>query len=243
VLARSDLEPFREQLEATYSIASGADAYTVLGVPPSAALEAVEAAARVLMDRYRPDTLPPGLSVAERARSAELHRWILRARRVLGHPRRRGAHDFLMGSVDAGGQLGEQALDHAIFHAEHARRLYRRGEVRAAAAMLSTALQLEGENADLLTMLGQARHRASPEDPRAGEPELRRAIALDPAHALAHLYLGRLLAARGASDEARAMLVRARTLAPQLPAVREALRRLEAGQPVDQTAGGPGGRA
>mgnify|MGYP002639657607 CR=1 FL=1 len=235
VLARSDLEPFRELLEATHAIASGADAYTVLGVPPSASAEQVEAAAGELMDRYRPETLPPGLSVAERSWAAELHRQILQSRRVLGHPRRRSAHDFLMGTVDAGGQLGEQALDHAIFHAEHARRLYRRGEYLAAASMLSTALQLEGETADLLAMLGQARHRASPGDPAAGEHELRRALARDPYHPLAHLYLGRLLAVRGDRDQALVLLRRAKDLAPQVPAIREALQRFEAGQPVDAT--------
>ena len=233
VLARSDLEPFREQLEATHSIASGADAYTVLGVPPSAGIEAVESSASELMGRYRPETLPPGLSAPERARAAELHRQVLGARRVLGHPRRRAAHDFLMAAVDAGGQLGEKVLDHAIFHAEHARRLYRRGEYLAAASILSTALQLEGETADLLAMLGQARHRASPGDPTAGEAELRRALRRDAQHPLAHLYLGRLLAARGERDQALALLRRAKALAPQLPAVREALQRLETGQVVD----------
>jgi len=233
VLARSNLEPFREHLEATHAIASGADAYTVLGVPPSASTEQVEASATELMDRYRLETLPPGLSAAERARAAELHRQILGARRVLGHPRRRAAHDFLMATVDAGGQLGEQVLDHAIFHAEHARRLYRRGEYLAAASMLSTALQLEGETADLLAMLGQARHRASPGDPTAGEAELRRALGRDPLHPLAHLYLGRLLAGRGDVEEALTLLRRAKALAPQVPAIREALQRLEAGHPVD----------
>jgi DNA-binding response OmpR family regulator/tetratricopeptide (TPR) repeat protein len=233
VLARADLEPFREQLEATYSIASGADAYTLLGVAPAAPVEEIEAAAGALMDRYRPETLPGGLSAAERARAAELHRQALRARRLLGHPRRRGAHDYLMASVDTGGQLGEQVLDHAIFHAEHARRLYRRGDYAAAAQMLGTALQLEGETADLLAMLGQALHRANPGVPAAGEAELRRALRRDPQHPLAHLYLGRLLAARGERDAALAMLRRAELLAPQIPAVREALRRLELGQDVD----------
>jgi DNA-binding response OmpR family regulator/tetratricopeptide (TPR) repeat protein len=233
VLARADLEPFREQLEATYSIASGADAYTLLGVAPGAAVEVIEAAAGELMDRYRPETLPAGLSAAERARAAELHRQALRARRLLGHPRRRGSHDYLMAAVDTGGQLGEQVLDHAIFHAEHARRLYRRGDYAAAASMLSTALQLEGETADLLAMLGQALHRARPDDRTAGEPELRRALRRDPQHPLAHLYLGRLLAARGDRAAAQAMLQRAELLAPQLPAVREALHRLERGQDVD----------
>ncbi len=228
VLARSNLEPFREHLEATHAIASGADSYTVLGVPPTAPAEGIEVAAAELMDRYRPETLPPGLSAAERARAAELHRQILGARRVLGHPRRRAAHDYLMGAVDAGGQLREHALDHAIFHAEHARRLYRRGEYLAAASMLSTALQLEGETADLLAMLGQARHRASPGDPTAGEAELRRALRRDPQHPLAHLFLGRLLATRGERDEALVLLRRAKALSPQMPAIREALRQLEA---------------
>ncbi len=233
VLARSDLEPFRELLEATHAIASGADAYTGLGIAPSSAVEDIEVAAAERMDRYRPETLPPGLSAAERARAAELHRQVLNARRMLGHPRRRAAHDFLMGTVDAGGQLGEQALDHAIFHAEHARRLYRRGEYQRAASMLSTALQLEGETADLLAMLGQALHRAAPGDRAAGEPELRRALRRDRHHPLAHLYLGRLLAARGDRREAIALLRRAKALAPQLPAVREALQRVEAGLPVE----------
>ena len=241
VLARSDLEPFRELLEATHAIASGADSYTVLGVAPSADTERIEASAGEMMDRYRLETLPPGLSVAERTRAADLHRQILRARRVLGHPRRRAAHDFLMGAVDAGGQLGEQVLDHAIFHAEHARRLYRRGEFLAAASMLSTALQLEGETADLLVMLGQARHRASPGDPTAGERDLRRALLRDPQHPLAHFYLGRLLAARGDREQALVILRRAQALAPQLPAVREALQRLDAGQALDAAAPLPEG--
>ena len=142
-----------------------------------------------------------------------------------------------MGAVDARGHLDEQVLDHAIFHAEHARRLYRRGEYLAAASKLSVAVQLEGETPDLLAMLGQARHRASPEDPAAGESELHRALRLDPHHPLAHLWLGRLLAARGERDQALVYLRRAKALAPRLPAAREALERLEAGQPLRTPAG------
>ena len=227
VLARSDIEPFREQLEASWAVACGADACTVLGVPASVTpAEAAEAAAR-LLERYRPETLPPGLSLRERARATELHRQALAARRALTHPRRRVAHDFLMQAVESSPPLGAEAQDHAIFHAEHARGLYRRGEYVGAAAKFALAVQLEGETPDLLAMLGQARHRAAPSDPAAGEPELRRALRRDPGHALAHLYLGRLLAVRGDLSEAREHLARAHVLAPELPAVQEALRHLD----------------
>ena len=226
-LARSDLEPFRERLESAYAIACGADAYTVLGLPHTAGPEPIAEAAAALLARYRPETLPAGLSAQERARAQELHRLALAARRTLLHPRRRAAHDFLMGATDLGGQLEQRALDHAIFHVEQARRLYRRGEALAAAARLRLAIELEGETADLLAMLGQARHRAAPSDPAAGEAELRRAIALDPGHALARYLLGRLLHARGGGAEAIGELRRARALDPGLDAARELLARVE----------------
>ncbi len=228
LLARSNLEPFRELLEADYAIACGADAYTVLGLPPEAAEAEAERAARVRLDRYRPETLPPGLSVRERACAAEVHRQVLGALRVLAHPRRRAAHDFLQATPESGRGMPAAALDHAIFQAEYARRLYRRGEYLAAAAMLNTAVLLEGENSDVLTLRGQARCRAAVDDPLAGEADLRRAVQLDSGNTLALLCLGRLLAARGERRQGARLLRRALAVDPRFDEAREALAQLEA---------------
>jgi tetratricopeptide (TPR) repeat protein len=76
-------------------------------------------------------------------------------------------------------------------------------------------------------MLGWARHQACPEDASAGEPELRRALLLDPDDEYALYYLGRLLGARGEVDAARQLLRSALEKNHEFDLAREALKELD----------------
>ncbi len=225
LLVRTNLEPYRERLEADHAIACGADCYTVLGISAAAGPEEIEAAAAELMDLYRPETLPPGLSQHERAQAAEVHRQVLAATRMLIHPRRRAVHDHLLAGKESSTRVPLEVPDHAIFQTEHARRLYRHGQYLGAAAMLRIALLLEGDDSDILTMLGRSRQRAAPSDPYAGEPQLRRALALDPQNSVAAFYLGKMLLDRGERSQGRTWLRRSLALDQENQAAREILHR------------------
>jgi tetratricopeptide (TPR) repeat protein len=74
---------------------------------------------------------------------------------------------------------------------------------------------------------------ASAERGSEAESALHRAIQLDASFAPAHYYLGRMLAARGAADEARGALEQARSLDPSGPVGERAGRALtELGAPT-----------
>jgi hypothetical protein len=130
--------------------------------------------------------------------------------------------------------------DRAVCQAERARALYRAGHFVAAAALLNVAVLLEGETPDMLAMLGWARHRAAPDDPIAGEPELRRALQFDPEHVWAMERLARLLLAsrpvdveapldlRARRAEAETLLGRVLRLRPESASSRRLLEALDA---------------
>jgi CheY-like chemotaxis protein/tetratricopeptide (TPR) repeat protein len=203
-----------------------ANHYTVLGLQPDADADDVSAATVSALARFHPDTLPASLDATSRSRARAIYERALEAGRVLADPARRAIYDARIGgeALVPHGEIGME--DHAVLQAERARELFRRGENVTAAALFHMAILLEGEAADILAMLGWARHRACPEDTSAGEPELRRALVLDPDDEFALYYLGRLLAERGEIEEARRHLRAAVERNHEFDPAREALREL-----------------
>ncbi len=223
LLQRSDPIPFRDRLRRAHAARCGADAWTALGLPPGSPPEAVERALRATLVLARPDAQPAGLGPEDRARAMDLARTGLAAARVLLSPRRRTVHERWLAAAPPPVPLLGKAPDHAILHAEHARALSAGGHWLAAAGHYALALALEGEDPDLLALLGEARHRAAPGDPDAGRDVLERALLLDPGNETALAALAGLLAGRGEVEAARDLLRRALATHPDLVAIRPML--------------------
>lgn len=233
-LANIEVDGRAADIAARHRALAGATHYTVLSLDPTADARSIEAAADSLAAELAPDALPVGFDATTRRRAAALRARALEAARTLADPERRAAYDMRLAApatVSDGvpfrpvTDLG--AEDHAVLQAARGRDAFRRGAYVTASALLLLALQLEGEDADILAMLGWARHRACPEDPGAGEDQLRRAIALDPQNEGALTYLGRLIAARGARDEARELLRASLFFNHAYGPARDALREIE----------------
>jgi CheY-like chemotaxis protein len=231
LLARSDPAPFRERLRGTHAARCGADAWTALGLAPGSPPEAVERALRATLALARPDAQPAGLGREDRARAMDLARTSLAAARVLLSPRRRAVHERRLASPAPASPILGGPQDHAVLHVEHARRLGQSGHWLAAAGHYALALALEGEDPDLLALLGEARHRAAPQDPAAGEEALQRALALDPWNEAALAALAGLLADRGEAGPARDLLGTALLTRPDLEGLRPLMAALAAQDP------------
>lgn len=205
-LAELAVEDVAARLVDRHRALADANHYTVLGLDPSADTEDVALATVAALAEHDPDALPAALDAESRRRAREVFDRVLEAGRVLSDPDRRAVYDArLAGEAHVRvADIGHE--NHAVLQAERARDLFRRGDHVTAAALFHMAILLEGEDPDILAMLGWARHRACPEDPEAGEPQLRRALELDPEGEYASYYLGCLLAERGDKDEARRLL-------------------------------------
>ena len=116
--------------------------------------------------------------------------------------------------------------NHAVLQAERARLCFRRGEYVTAAALLKNALLLEGDDVDILAMLGRTRRLACPADPKAGEAELRKALSLDPTAEFAWLWLAEQHRDRGEVEVARSILRSLLSRDPEFEPARQALRTL-----------------
>ncbi len=196
-LAELEVDDLRAALEREHRVRCDADHYTALGIAPDATADDVLASTAAGLALFHSEALPAGLDSHARTRAGELFERVMQAGRVLGDPGTRAIYDGML-RRDATLQIGDIGMeDHAVLQAERAREFFKRGEFVTAAGLFQIAVFLEGETPDMLAMLGWARHRACPEDTGAGEPELRRALALDSEDEFALYYLGRLLADRG----------------------------------------------
>lgn len=226
-LADLEVDDLAARVAARWRVLADANHYLVLGVQPEADAEDIAAATVTSLAEHHPDALPPGLDAESRRRAREIYDRVLEAGRVLGDRQRRAVYDArLAGDAQLRvGDIGHE--DHAVLQAERARELFRRGEFVTAAALFHMAILLEGEDPDILAMLGRARRSACPGDPAAGEAELRRALELDPRNEFAGASLARLLADRGEGDEARLLLRRTLSADPDADLAREMLAELD----------------
>lgn len=226
-LAELDTTDLAARLRAEHRALLDANHYTVLGLQPDSDGDEINTSTVAALARFHPEGYPVALDDVSRACGRAVYERALEAGRILSDPVRRAIYDARLGG-DTGLRLGLIEMeDHAVLQAERARELFLRGEFVTAAALFHMAILLEGEAADILAMLGWARHEACPEDTSAGEAELRRALALDPDDEYALCYLGRALGARGELDEARRLLRSAIEKNHEFEPAREALRELE----------------
>jgi len=204
------LAAWADGVAARHRLWADASHYTVLGLGDEADPEQVEAAMLSALAAWDPAGLPPGVDGATRQRCQELRARILAAARVLGDSARRAVYDARLRGPSGHRALAASAEGTPLLLADRARRLLERGQAVVAAGMLARAAEGLPDDPDVLALLGRARHAACPEDPDAGESELRRALALDPGDLHARYALAAVLRARGADEEARAQLTDAR---------------------------------
>lgn len=225
-IAELAVDDLAARIAARHRALADANHYFVLGVRPDADAEDIATGTVTGLAEHHPEALPPGLDAESRRRAREIYERVLEAARVLGDRERRAIYDARLGGGAQlrVGDIGHE--DHAVLQAERARELFRRGEFVTAASLFGMAMQLEGDDPDILAMLGWARHRACPEDPTAGELELRRALAMDAGNEFASCYLARVLAERGERDEALRILRGALAASPEGELARETLQEL-----------------
>jgi CheY-like chemotaxis protein len=221
------LEAWEQDLAQRLQIAQDATHYTVLGVLPQTDTEDIQIAGLSLLAGLQEDTLPVGLSQEGRARATRLTECIREACRILGDPIRRAIYDARLADRSELTLTLMEQEDNPVLQADRAHEHFRKNEFVTAAALLAMAAA-GSEDPELLSMLGWARHRACMEDPTAGEPELRKALELDPDNEFALCYLGQLLSDCGQSGEARRVLKKAIALNHEFQAARDALKRLDA---------------
>ena len=214
----ADLARIEADLASRAHALGDADHYTVLGVAPDASAAEVHAAnvARALASD--PDRLPA------RERAQGLFAAVLEAGRVLTDPDRRVIYDQLLARRGGARPAAGATADHGVLLAERGRQCFRRGEYVTAAGLLRHAAHQEPDDADLLAMLGRTRRLACPDDPAAGEPELRRAVTLDPTADFPRYWLARLHHERGDHEAARHLLREILTQNPEFEPAREAMR-------------------
>ncbi len=225
-LSLAEFSALEERIAAQDLLLGDADHYTVLGLAPNALDLEVSAAVLTAVATIHPDTLPPGVSAATRERAQRRFAAVAEAGRVLGDPARRAIYDAELNRRERRELYRIGAENNAVLLAERAREAFGRGEHVSAAALFRAALRLEGDDADILAMLGRARHLACPGDSSAGLGELRRAVALEPEADEALFWLASVCIELGEADEARVLLRRALARNHEFEPAREALRSL-----------------
>ncbi len=202
-----------------------ADHYTLLGLPPDADASEIFIAGLAALARYSPDSLPAAVSPLTLARARTMYARAVEANRVLTDSERRGLYDAILGRKGWRLESKDEAVG-GLLLAERARATFRRGEYVTAARLFLEALKLERNDPDILAMLGRARRLACPEDPTAGEAELRSAVTLAPDDEYALHALARQLAERGELAESRELLRRILSNNPEFEPARQAMRLL-----------------
>ncbi len=223
----SETELIEARVAANARRLAEADHYTVLGLAPDASDFEVSAALLTAVAATHPDTLPGDVSAATRERARRHFAAVVEAGRVLGDTERRAIYDAELNRRERRGVHAPRGEAHADLLAERAREAFLRGQHATSAALLRAALRLEGDNADVLAMLGMARHLACPGDPDAGLKELKQAIDLDAHAEYAKFWLAQIHVARGEPEAARTLLRQALEANQDFDPARDALRSLE----------------
>ncbi len=224
--AMMDTAAIEAQLAVRIRAVADANHYAMLGIAPDAPPAEIHAANARCMAETDPQRLPTGVSATTRERAQRLYARVLEAGRVLMDPERRALYDGLLGRRVGWHPGPLNSEEHAVLLADRAQQCFRRGEYVTSASLLKSALHLEGLDADVLGMLGRARRLACPEDPAAGEQELRQAIQLSPDAEFPLYWLGRLHYEREESDDARRLLRRILVHNPEFELARQTMRLL-----------------
>lgn len=193
----------REALTAEHQRVLGADHYATLMVGRKATAQDIDAAFTIrssLVEQHAGVLRDP----RDQARAEELRQAYADARGTLVDDRKRGAYDREL----AGGELVQvpPALDTELTY-RIAEELMGRREWAGAIGHLKTVIARSPAEADYHAALGWAEWRAGGETAAAADvarPHLNTALGINPDHAAAHDYKGRIDAALG-SDDAEAL--------------------------------------
>lgn len=204
----------RQALAAESQRIQGADHYAVLLIGRRASAQEIEAAFAIrggLLDQQARRVADP----QDRARVDEVRAAYTAARRVLLDDRKRAAYDreLIGGEVEAEPPSFDAELGY-----RNAEELMAQGQWAQAADLLQQILQRTPAEADYHAALGWAEWMAGEESPEAADEaraHLNAALEIDPDHAAAHDYRGRIGAALRTDDaEALFHLERALELDP-----------------------------
>jgi tetratricopeptide (TPR) repeat protein len=204
----------RERVTAEHQRVQTADHYAVLVVPHRAPVHEIDAAFAVRVRRLDDDAKLL-VDPRDRIKADELRQAYLTARATLADERKRAAYDREL----AGGELvgGPPALDTELdFHM--AEELMGKGEWAKAMGLLKQTISRSPNEADYHAALGWATWMEGEgriEAADAARAHLNKALAINPDHAAAHDYKGRIEAALHTDDaEALFHLERALDLEP-----------------------------
>jgi len=211
---RDNLSYIRKRLTAEHQRVQGADHYAVLKVNRRATAAEIETAATAATAALEQDA-GALIDPRDREKIAELRRFYIAAHAVLIDERRRTAYDREL----AGGELVQvpPSIDTEL-NFRMAEELIDRGQWPQAINLLKTVIARSPNEADYHAALGWAEWNAGGHTPEAADsarPHLNAALEINPDHAGAHHYRGRIGSLlRGDDAEALFHLERAIDLDP-----------------------------
>jgi tetratricopeptide (TPR) repeat protein len=187
------------------------DYYALLGVAQGADAAAIRRAYVNAAKTFHPDAIARlGLDDVREIANVVFAR-ISKAQAVLSDPALRREYDD---TLSGGGADEAQRFATAETFYRKAEILLRKGSFDDALQFLRPAVELCDDDAAYRCAFGWALFKKQVAEPDAARSELERAVAIDPANALAHYRLGMVLRALGKATEAAASLARARQLDP-----------------------------
>jgi len=203
--------------------------FRALGLDLTAGAEEVEAAYARLVETFHPDSYPDhDLSDVEDLFGTVLER-LGAARRVLGSPEKRRA--YVAHVMARSGRRHEGAIPDAEVEMKRGEGAMMRGDWAAARRAFDHALHLDPREPRYYPFAAWATWRAGgrPERERAASALglLKKALALDPSHARAHVVAAIIEAKMGDAASARARLERVTAAEPTLEVARAALEALD----------------
>jgi DNA-binding response OmpR family regulator len=182
-------QALREALLAEYLRIQGKDWYEVLDLSRTAGAAAVEQRFRERMQSFSLEEYAQHDIGRDYAKLEEVHSAYRAAGEVLGDPARRVVYDRELGAKR---ERPSVPMESELLFREGERRLSA-NLVPGAIEKFTRAVALAPDVADYQAALGWALHLADPRGPKS-EHHLAQALAIDPDHAAAHEYLGRVLA-------------------------------------------------
>jgi len=205
----------RDEIESRFKQLEELDYYQLLDLTDAAKDSDIKASYLRAAKRYHPDALAKaGLEDKTRQQANKVFARISKAYSTLSNRRLRAEYDEAQRSSD--GPIDAARL-------ANAESLYRKGEVllrsgnfAKAIEFLRPAVELWPDEADYCSALGWALYRKMPSEPVLARKQLERAVELSPESATAIHRLSVVTRSVGESEEADALLARARSIDPKI---------------------------
>lgn len=196
----------REEVLAWLGKEGQADHYGILGVSEDATRESIRESYYSLARKMHPDRFRSGPLQDLLGRVDSFFTYVTDAYNTLYDPDLRKEYDRLQAEL-AAGRTVEEKTDTAYVARQNllrGRELAERKKYNEAAGFLENALELDGDNVEILTELGKLL-TLNPRRRAEGEEYLVRATALDPSYTASYMALAEFYGRTGRYDEAEAM--------------------------------------